>query len=208
LGPDGSGKSTVAARIAAASPLPVRREYLGLYPVARPADGGGAARAGALQSAALGALARRVPGGAGLRRVLRVWRAWARGAVHARRGGLTLFDRHPLEAALGPSPTRRQRLLARSCPAPAITILIDAPAAVVHARKPEHPLGVVEQQRDAYLGLAARRGDVRVVDGDRPLDAVVDDVTSAIWDGWRRRRTHGQTDLFVKRPRRPAARGM
>lgn len=179
LGPDGSGKSTLAECLASSWPLPVRRVYLGLYPVRAPRPGPGARLAGTL--------GRRMPGGSGIARLLRMWRGWIRGAMHAAAGGLTIYDRHPIEAGIGGSAGRKARLLARSCPAPDLAVLLDAPAETLHARKAEHGLEVVERQRRGYLALARRRTDMRIVDGTPPLEEVEPVVSQLLWDAYRAR---------------------
>ncbi len=168
LGPDGTGKSMLSGRLADGGPIPVRTVYLGLY-------GGHRERRGS----------RRIPGLGFARRVVRMWRGWAVGRMHVARGRIVIFDRHPIEARSSLGAQRRapigRRLLARSIPAPDMIVVLDAPAAVLFARKPEHPVDRLEAQRAAYLALATRLSRTTVVDVDRPADAVIDDVTALVW---------------------------
>jgi hypothetical protein len=120
----------------------------------------------------------RLPGIGLVRRIARLRTAWLRGSLHARAGGLALYDRHPLEASMG-TPSLRRRILARSCPPPDLAIVLDAPAGVLAARKAEHDAVALGQQREAYLALAARRG-ATVVDATAPPAAVLRAVLAVI----------------------------
>jgi len=126
-----------------------------------------------------------------------MWRGWAIGETHVRRGGITLYDRHPLEALVGANPRRRDHVLARVCPAPDLVIVLDAPPATLHARKPEHPVSIVEQQRAGYASLAASRAGARVVDGTPPMPDVERAVWSEVWQAWRRTRGRHQSVVPV-----------
>lgn len=172
LGPDGTGKSMLSARLAEGGPVAVRTVYLGLYGGHRAGRGDGRGD-------------RRVPGVGFARRLLRMWRGWLVGRWHVARGRIVVFDRHPIEArsSLGsgrPAPLGR-RLLGRSIPAPDVIVVLDAPAEVLFARKPEHPVDRLDAQRAAYLDLARRLPATTVVDVDRPADAVIHEVTSVVW---------------------------
>ncbi len=168
LGPDGTGKSMLSGRLAGDGPIPVRTVYLGLYGGHRERRGG-----------------RRIPGVGFARRMLRMWGGWLVGRTHVARGRIVVFDRHPIEARSSLGVQRRapigRRLLARSIPAPDAIVVLDAPAAVLYARKPEHPVERLEAQRAAYLALATRLPRATVVDVDRPADAVAHDITALVW---------------------------
>lgn len=168
LGPDGTGKSMLSGRLLHDGPLGVRTVYLGLYGGQREQRGG-----------------RRIPGVGFARRLLRMWRGWLIGRMHVARGRIVVFDRHPIEARSSLGTGRRaplgRRLLARSIPSPDVIVVLDAPAAVLYARKPEHPVERLEAQRAAYLGLAGRLPGATVVNADRPADAVLHEVTAIVW---------------------------
>lgn len=169
LGPDGAGKSSLTRRIGRDGPMPTRSVYLGLY---------GGARAGARRG--------RVPGIGLLRRLSAMWRGWLIGWWQARRGRLVIFDRHPYDARLGgggrgPLARIGRAILGHALPAPDVVIVLDAPAELLYARKPEHPLERIELQRRRYLELA-RRLDAIVVDASAPLDEVARTITEAAWD--------------------------
>jgi hypothetical protein len=61
--------------------------------------------------------------------------------------------------------------IAHACPRPDLVILLDAPAKIMHQRKPDHPVEVLEQRRQQYLQLRFAVPDLRIVDaGQRPAD--------------------------------------
>jgi thymidylate kinase len=174
LGPDGAGKSTLVGGLERSFYFPVRPVTMGLYrvPAARRRRLRGLGTAGQL-----GAL----------------WRGWLRGAYHRRRGRLVLFDRYAYDALL---PTRfrygrlaraRRRLLAGSLPAPELVLLLDAPGDVLHARKGEKTVELLEHQRRAYRALLPRLPRAAVIDAARPADEVRREVTGLIWQEYARR---------------------
>jgi thymidylate kinase len=171
LGPDGTGKSSVAARLAKHAPVPVRRFYLGAYPNA---DGLAHEHA------------RRVPGPGLLRRLTRLAARGAAARVHAWCGGLAILDRHPLETQLDGRGGLRRRLLARAVPRPNLVLVLDAPAAVIHDRKAEWPLVTVERQLAGYRRLAERPGAI-AIDATGSVDEVTVAAIEAIWAHWARR---------------------
>jgi thymidylate kinase len=173
LGPDGAGKSTVARSLGAMTAIPTRTIYLGLY-------GSG------LDGTRRFGLARRLG---------RVWRGWLAGRWHRLRGRLVVYDRHALDARMGrPGRTTKARLrrwiLGHAIPEPDLVLILDAPAEVLFARKGEHDIASLADQRRRYLELAASLRHARVVDVDRDADAVRRDVTGRIW----RRMTLGRDD--------------
>ena len=168
LGPDGVGKSSLGGLVGRAGPLAVRRVYLGLY-----GDRRTRARL-------------RVPGIGFLRRLVRMWRGWLNGWLHVRRGRFVVYDRYPIDALIargGGVRTRLARaLLGRALPAPDLVVVLDAPADDLYARKPEHPVERLEEQRRGYLRYAARTPGVAVVDASRPAEVVAREVTALAWE--------------------------
>jgi thymidylate kinase len=174
LGANGAGKSTVAEAVLRGYPDASYLCYLGLWKQERPT---GRARA------ALRVLAR--PGF--------VWSRYATSLAHRARGELVLFDRYVYDAFLPPQPPlvwlKRPYLwvLAHSCPAPTLTVILDVPGEVAWRRKGENSVAESEQERRELLALRHRLNRVHVVDATRPLDEVVADVTALVWDRYARR---------------------
>ena len=174
LGPDGAGKSSLAAELARSLPIPVRRFYGGLYPVGRRQF-----RLRGLGTAAT---------------ILRLWRTSARATVAGWLGRLVVFDRYPLDALVllpeGAGRLHRWRaaLLARSCPRPDLVIVLDAPVAVLHERRREQAVDVLEAQRRRYADLARTTPGAVVVAATADIDGVRRRVTEAIWKAHAERR--------------------
>jgi len=108
---------------------------------------------------------------------------------YARRGYLVVIDRHPFTDYY----SRRVRatnewlrwgdrihgvLLERVYPHPSALILLDAPAEVLHARKPEGSLAAVQARRQEYLDLARTLPEVEVtiVDAGRSEEEVLTEL--------------------------------
>ncbi|QDV05205.1 hypothetical protein Poly30_07010 [Planctomycetes bacterium Poly30] len=100
------------------------------------------------------------------------------------RGRLVVQDRHPLldyyaSDVLGLRGWRRVGdrihgfLIRRVYRGPGRVLLLDAPAEVLFARKPEGTLRSLEARREEYLALREVIPDLHVIDVDRPIDAVL-----------------------------------
>ena len=83
-------------------------------------------------------------------------------------------ERRPLDVRL------HGAYLRRWYPKPDLVLLLDAPAEVLHARRPEHDLAQIAQRRAAYLALVDVLPAVQVVSADRPLAEVIEDITQRI----------------------------
>jgi thymidylate kinase len=131
---------------------------------------------------------------------LAVWMTeeWLRQLValgHGLRGRIVIFDRHfyldyyHADVAAGRRRGAAERLhgwmLARVYPKPDLVILLDAPAEVLHARKPEATVAWLERRRQQYLELAPLVPEFVIVDVDRPLEAAVSEVVAAIESTWK-----------------------
>jgi thymidylate kinase len=118
---------------------------------------------------------------------------WYRVAVarrYERRGFIVVFDRHffadywahdVARTGQRPSLVRRVhgRLLAR-LPRPDCTILLDAPAEVLFARKAEGTLELLDRRRREYLDLRAQLGQCALVDASRPQGEVQAEVLAIL----------------------------
>ena len=168
LGPNGVGKSTVAAGLERGFPLDVTVMHMGLWkaasasPRARPAEV-----------------------------LTRPFRLWARSAIahyHQARGRLVIYDRYVYEARLPPKPpliaVKRLyfRVLEGILPRPDAAVVLDVPGDVAYRRKQENPPGELESERRVYAELAEREPLVEMVDASRGPDAVRTDVTAIVWN--------------------------
>jgi thymidylate kinase len=215
LGPDGAGKGLVIAALRERVPVAVTTGYLGVgpgRPRSRPASVQ-AVHTGPRPDAA--GPAGPPPGGSRdeptvpvvpqlrLREIAFLGRKWlrtlptfVRAYRSAWRGHVVLLDRHPLDAlAVRPRRSRWgarwERLLAvHLTPHPDAVVVLDAPGAVLFARKGEHSPGLLETWRQGYLDLerADLDTDVHVVDATRPPEAVVAEVSRLVWRQLARRR--------------------
>ncbi|MGH8910335.1 MAG: hypothetical protein ACRD0K_28530, partial [Egibacteraceae bacterium] len=169
LAPDGAGKSTLQRELAAAWPLETWTAYLGLYP---PSFG------------------LRPRGLAPVLRLARFWSRYAAGRVWQARGRLVIYDRHPLDALiLKDAPPAGGRRLARwviahACPPPDLVVVLDAPGAVLHARKPERGVDELDGQRARYQSYARRTPGVVLIDASGDLATVRRHLTRAVWERW------------------------
>jgi thymidylate kinase len=174
LAPDGAGKTSLARSLSETFVLPVSVVYMGLY-----RRSGGPDRR------------YRVPGVFVFERLLLSWGRAVVGFAARAAGRLVVFDRYPYEALLTP-PQEMNRLgrghrivLGHSCPHPDLTILLDAPGAVLHARKPERPADDLERVRRRVVDLRRRVPRAVVVDATPTFDDVRRHVTDVIWRAYR-----------------------
>jgi thymidylate kinase len=182
LGPDGAGKSTLAAALHSRVFFPVRVVYMGT-------GSGGATdqRPRAL----------RLLRGPGLYFIGGVTTQWVRylSALAARvRGHIVVFDRYSEEALLparsSDPPWRRlsrrlRRLLV--CPPPELAIVLDAPGAVMFGRKGEHSEALLDDERRRYLSLSKRLANVQILDAERSSEELRDEAVEHIWTTYARR---------------------
>jgi thymidylate kinase len=173
LGPNGVGKSTLAAGLCASFPFEARVVYMGIWKHA----GGGPLR----QVAELAA------------RPFRLWLAYASAQRHVLLGRLVVFDRYVHEAALPAEPPLRWLksayfwLLRHAVPGAQRTVVVDVPGEVAYERKQENPPDELERERLFYAGLAPRLRGAVVVDASRPAEAVRSDVADLVWGDLARR---------------------
>ncbi|MGA8208853.1 MAG: hypothetical protein WB798_01730, partial [Nocardioidaceae bacterium] len=205
LGPDGAGKGTVIEGLVTSLPVGVSTQYLGIRR-ARPTatEGLGTTdRTGPAGHGSAAADSASLPtGGQRLlrpreiafltRKWLRTLPVFARAYRAAWKGHVVLLDRHPVDAlAVRPRRTvwggRFERLLAtRLTPRPDAFLVLDAPGAVLFARKGEHTPEVLESWRAGYRALPG--AGVHVLDVTRSREAVAAQARRLAWVELARRR--------------------
>ena len=170
LGPDGAGKSTLAAAIQNSFIFPVRIVYMGL-------TGGFLPHVARL----------RVPGLVLLGRLLVFWSRYFIAQYHTMCGRLVVFDRYIYDAAV-PHPERLTWLRRASrwvdghaCPGPDLVFVLNAPGEVMYERKRSYSPEQLEDWRRHYLALPQRIPQLAIVDTTQPQDAVRTEVVHRIW---------------------------
>ena len=209
IGPDGAGKSSIAREVARRVGVPARYLYMGVnleqssltLPTTRLALAIKRARGRGAQMTADWSGDSRASGRPGLLREgyagvrLLAWLAeeWFRvlvARIYNWRGYVVIFDRHFLFDYY-PNPARQQSgqllatrlhgmLLRRFYPRPDMVIVLDAPAEVLHARKLEQSVEILDRRRREYLALGSVVPDFNVVDATRPLPDVIGEITALI----------------------------
>jgi thymidylate kinase len=217
IGPDGAGKTTIGRRLERSLPFRVKYLYMGvsadssnvLLPTTRlrRALRRGPERRTSSVSPAAASPGRRVLGAAraAARLVNRLGEETFRQLVtwyHLQRGRVVIFDRHFYpdyyvhdvavnRASLSWARRVHGFFLARLYPKPDLHILLDAPAEVLHARKPEDTVEALERRRREYFAFMATTPSLAVVDASRPVDEVAREVEGLILQFERVRRGTG-----------------
>jgi thymidylate kinase len=170
LGPDGAGKTTVAAEIVGGFVLPARRVYMGLT--------GGALRF---------VHRLRVPGLVLAGVVIVLWARCLYAFALRSRGYLVVFDRYAYDAAV-PTPhpltwmQRASRWVAgHACPRPNLILVLNAPGEVMYQRKRAYTSAQLEDWRHHFLRLKNRFPDLAVIDTTLPVARVRAEVFEQIW---------------------------
>lgn len=173
LAPDGGGKSTLVTGLQDSFYFPVQSIYMGLY-----------------QKGSRSARRSNLLGFGFVSRLGLQWTRYLTARYHQTRRRLVIFDRYTYDSLL-PARQRlswlkrgRRWLLAHSCPAPDLVIMLDVPGEMLYARKGEHSAELLEQQRQNYLKLKPYLPQMVVVDATQEADAVRREVIALIWRGY------------------------
>lgn len=208
IGIDGAGKSTVARKVIGRLPFDADYLYMGvnleastvMLPTTRMALAIKRRRGGRADMTVGHVEPGSRRGGpiAGVRRLIRITNWLAEEGYRAvlarrirRRPALVVFDRHFFcdyyASAVAPGDRSRPfdtrlhgYVLSHWYPRPELTLFLDAPPEVLLARKPGETVEQVTRRRSDYLTLAGVLPAFQVVDADRPLDEVIDNVVSRI----------------------------
>jgi thymidylate kinase len=207
IGPDGAGKTTLTRMLEQSDVLPFRYLYMGIdipasnlaLPTSRlierlkqrgPAAGGGtAATSRPARKGLLRRLGRRVWSLARL--CNRLAEQWFRQFVswyYQARGYVVLYDRHFVfdfspeitGEALSLDKRLHQWYLWHIYPRPDLVIFLDAPGALLYARKGEQTPEELERRRQAFLATGRRLRNFVRVDATRPLPEVFAEVTDHV----------------------------
>ena len=100
--------------------------------------------------------------------------------------GLIVFDRYFQDIIVDPrryrfgAPIWLARLAAFFIPSPDLSILLDAPTDVLQSRKQEVPYNETDRQRTEYINLFTHLPSGIVIDASQDIESVVADVNNAI----------------------------
>lgn len=174
IGPDGAGKSTLAAGL--------RQSFFGSSCAIYMGFGvsGGTSRASLLARLRLPGLG--MPG-----RLFVLWGRLLRAWSHQIRGQLVIFDRYTYDG-LAPPPERRgwlRRLSSwikgHACPSPGLVLLLDVPGKVMYQRKGELDSKTLEYQRQRFLALCQRIPRLQVLDATTSPEAMRIEAMDRLW---------------------------
>lgn len=102
------------------------------------------------------------------------------------RGDLVIFDRYFHDVLADPrrypynGPMWLARITARMLPSPDIAVIFDAPAQVIQARKQDVPLDETARQLSAYRGISGLLPTCHIIHAARPLETVVREVEDLV----------------------------
>jgi thymidylate kinase len=207
VGPDGSGKTTLARRLEHELGMPAKYLYMGvsadssshLLPTTRLLRALRRARGISSEDVtAPDAVGQQRGGGpkravkSALRLVNQLAEECYRQALawrHVRRGTVVVFDRHFFVDYWAYDINGTQRsfdkrvhgfFLSRLYPKPDLTVFLDAPAEVLFARKGEKTTEDLARRREEYLALGQVTPNFAVVNAAQPPDDVAQEVTALL----------------------------
>jgi thymidylate kinase len=209
IGPDGAGKTTLTHMLESSGVLPFRYLYMGVEMSASNVALPTSRLAARLRHSVRGAVGRPAPQAhpssaapsqrhgrrsrarAAARLVNRLCEEWYRQVVswyYQLRGYVVLYDRHFLfdfAPEIAPKPWSLEQRIHAWClthlyPRPDLVIYLDAPGAVLFARKGESTVAELERRRQGFLSQGARFPNFVRVDATRPLPEVYQDVTAHV----------------------------
>jgi thymidylate kinase len=180
VGPDGAGKSTLAAGVADSFFLPTVTSYM------------------EVRDESLAGVARwRVPGLTFLVYLIVLWRRLAAARYHQAHGELVVFDRYTSDVLVASADgldckKRLARWIHRYVfPDVDLALVLDVPGSVMFARKGERSPEELEAERQRLLRLSSVRSNIDVLDGTQSADQVRRAAIERIWsryaDRWRGR---------------------
>lgn len=114
------------------------------------------------------------------------WVAWIAYLRRESRSGFVFYDRYHGDILVDPTryryggPQWIAEIATRLMPQPDLVLFLDAPPAVLLARKQEVSMEALEHGRNAYLKLAKRNSLVEIVDASQPLPGVIKEALRRI----------------------------
>lgn len=194
LGPDGAGKSTVIdilrKRLSELFPLGAQSQFH-WRPQLLPSPSALLGRA--LEPTAITNPNAKRPRGVlvSLTRLAWFWADyvlghWIRVRPMVASGHFVTFDRYAYDVEIDPLRFRLQvpawlaRLVGRTVPQPDLLFILDAPAAILHARKQELSLAALAAQSVLLRDLATRLPMAHIVDVDRIIDEIVTEIETIV----------------------------
>jgi thymidylate kinase len=203
LAPDGAGKTTLAASLAADPQLRAIRIYAGgnieaatiglpwtpwLHARAESSNGNGNGNHNRHQNGRDRSHSRVVFRSLRIfNRLVEKWYRIGAAVLYRRKGRLVVFDRYVYDSWLRSKETTAGKRLLRwlmesGWPEPDLVFVLDAPGEVLHQRKKAHSPEWLEGRRRGYLNLAKRIPGAIVLDATLQEEEIRRNLTARIWE--------------------------